>query len=130
MASEGAPDLGSLMSGLGRRARKAAARLARAPAAVRDEALARAAARLRLQTPLILEANAADLASARERGLPAALLDRLSLDPARVEAMARAVEEVRALTDPLGRVLAEWTRPNGLRIRRVSVPLGVIGIIY
>jgi glutamate-5-semialdehyde dehydrogenase len=71
-----------------------------------------------------------DLAAGEARGLSAAMLDRLRLDEARIEAMAQGIEAVRALPDPLGRVLAEWTRPNGLRIRRVSVPLGVIGIIY
>jgi glutamate-5-semialdehyde dehydrogenase len=96
----------------------------------RDEALAGAAALLRQRAGVIEAANAEDLAAATERGLSAALLDRLRLDRERIEAMAAGIEAIRALPDPLGRVLAEWSRPNGLKIRRVSVPLGVIGIIY
>jgi glutamate-5-semialdehyde dehydrogenase len=130
MAQDDERDIERLMSTIGRRARAAAAALARAPAGARDAALEAAAARLRARAGEILAANADDLQAAKSRGLPAALLDRLGLDDARVEAMARGVEEIRALPDPLGRVLAEWTRPNGLVIRRVSVPLGVIGIIY
>ena len=119
-----------LMGAMGQQARGAAAALARAPAGARDTALEAAAALLRAHAGRILAANAEDVAAARARGLSGALTDRLQLDQARVEAMARGVEEIRALPDPLGRVLAEWTRPNGLKIRRVSVPLGVIGIIY
>ena len=119
-----------LMAELGRRAREAAADLARAPAAARDAALAGAAALLRERAGVIEAANARDLADATQRGLSAALLDRLRLDPERIEGMARGIEAIRALPDPLGRVLAEWSRPNGLTIRRVSVPLGVLGIIY
>ena len=130
MAGNGDPGIRGLMSALGRQARAAGAVLAQAPGATRDAALAGAAAGLRAQAARILAANAQDLASATERGVSAAMLDRLRLDEARIEAMARGVEEVRALPEPLGRVLAEWTRPNGLVIRRVSVPLGVIGIIY
>jgi glutamate-5-semialdehyde dehydrogenase len=118
------------MTTIGRQARAAAAALARAPAGARDAALEAAAALLRARAGQILAANTDDLRMAKRRGVSAALLDRLGLDEARVEAMARGVEEIRALPDPLGRVLAEWTRPNGLVIRRVSVPLGVIGIIY
>jgi glutamate-5-semialdehyde dehydrogenase len=124
------PDLAELMAGIGHHARAAAAALARSSAGTRDAALAGAAALLRARAEQILAANAEDLANAAERGVSPALLDRLRLDAERVEAMARGVEEIRALPDPLGRVLAEWSRPNGLRIRRVSVPLGVIGIIY
>jgi glutamate-5-semialdehyde dehydrogenase len=130
MARDDERDIERLMSAIGRRARAAAAALARAPAGARDAALEAVAARLRARAGEILAANADDLKAARSRGLSGALLDRLGLDEARVEAMACGVEEIRALPDPLGRVLAEWTRPNGLVIRRVSVPLGVIGIIY
>jgi glutamate-5-semialdehyde dehydrogenase len=130
LARESAQDVHGLMGALGQQARAAAAVLARAPGGVRDAALRGAAEALRAQAGRILAANAEDLATATDRGLSGALLDRLRLDAARIEAMARGVEEVRALPDPLGRVLAEWTRPNGLVIRRVSVPLGVIGIIY
>jgi glutamate-5-semialdehyde dehydrogenase len=130
MGRDSADDIERLMTGIGRQARAAAATLARAPGATRDAALDGAAALLRAHAAKILSANARDLAAAGDRGVGAALLDRLRLDEARIEAMAAGVEAVRALPDPVGRVLAEWTRPNGLVIRRVSVPLGVIGIIY
>lgn len=130
MGREGPQEIAQLMTAIGRRARAAAGMLARAPLGARDAALKAAASLLRADTPRILAANADDLEAAQARGLSGALLDRLRLDAARVEAMAAGIEQVRALPDPLGRVLAEWTRPNGLVIRRVSVPLGVIGIIY
>ncbi len=126
----GAAALGALMRELGVAARVGAAALAAAPRAVKDAALTAAAAALRAAAPQILAANARDLDSARARGLSAALLDRLLLDAVRVEAMARGLEEIAALRDPIGVVTAEWTRPNGLRIQRVRVPLGVIAIIY
>jgi glutamate-5-semialdehyde dehydrogenase len=130
MGQEGPEAVQRLMAELGREARKAAAALARATPAARDAALEGAATLLRQRVGLVLQANAEDVAAAEERGLSAAMLDRLRLDQGRVEAMAAGIEAIRALPDPLGRVLAEWTRPNGLLIRRVSVPLGVIGIIY
>ena len=130
MAREGPQEIAQLMTAIGRRARAAAVTLARAPAGARDAALKAAASLLRADAARILAANADDLEAAQARGLSGALLDRLRLDTARIEAMASGIEQVRALPDPLGRVLAEWTRPNGLVIRRVSVPLGVIGIIY
>jgi glutamate-5-semialdehyde dehydrogenase len=111
-----------------RAARAAAGALARAPRPVKDRALAVAAAALRARAPEILAANEADLAAAE--GLTPAFRDRLTLTPARIEAMAKGLEEVAALPDPVGRVLAEWTRPNGLLIRRVAQPIGVIGMIY
>ena len=118
------------MRGLGKAARAAAAVLARTPTEAKDAALAAAAAALRAGAPAILEANAADMARARERGTKGAFLDRLALDDARVAAMAQGLEDIAALPDPVGAPLGEWTRPNGLAIRRVRVPLGVIGIIY
>lgn len=130
MARDEEPDVERLMTALGVQARDAAAALAQFPAAARNMAIEAAATQLRAQRAAILAANADDVEAATAIGLPGALLDRLRLDDARVEAMARSVEAVRALPDPLGRVLDEWTRPNGLVIRRVSVPLGVIGIIY
>ncbi|NHA14871.1 glutamate-5-semialdehyde dehydrogenase [Thioalkalivibrio sp. XN279] len=130
MGQEGPEAVQRLMAELGHQARKAAAALARATPAARDTALEAAAALLRERAGLILQANADDVAAAEERGLSAAMLDRLRLDQGRIEAMATGIEAIRALPDPLGRVLAEWSRPNGLLIRRVSVPLGVIGIIY
>ena len=89
-----------------------------------------AATELRSRAAQILAANAKDMQAAEQKNLSAAMLDRLRLDQSRVEAMARGLEEIARLPDPVGRVLAEWDRPNGLRIARVAVPLGVIGIIY
>jgi glutamate-5-semialdehyde dehydrogenase len=101
--------------------------LARSSAAQRNDALHAMAAALRAQAPAILAANAADLAASTGT---AAFRDRLALTEARVQAMARGLEDVAALPDPLDRVLAEWTRPNGLRIQRIATPIGVIGMIY
>jgi glutamate-5-semialdehyde dehydrogenase len=123
-------DLEAEMQALGARARKAAQVLAITPRAAKDEALLAAAASLRARAGEILEANAQDLAAARRRGLRASLLDRLALDDRRVEAMATGLELVAALDDPVGDEMARWSRPNGLDIARVRVPLGVIGIIY
>jgi glutamate-5-semialdehyde dehydrogenase len=122
--------LGEVMDAIGREAVSAARVLARAPRTARDAALLAAAAALRRRVRDVVEANEADMSSARERGLGSAMLDRLRLDESRVEAMAAGLGQVAELPDPVGRVLAEWTRPNGLLIQRVSVPLGVIGIIY
>ncbi|AMN45953.1 gamma-glutamyl phosphate reductase [Steroidobacter denitrificans] len=123
-------ELAGQMDALGRAAVQAARLLARASSASKDAALLGAAAAVRAQRDDILAANALDLRQAGERGLSAALLDRLALDDKRVEAMARGIEEIAALADPVGTVMASWERPNGLRIARVRVPLGVIGIIY
>ena len=128
--AEAASDLAQAMAEIGRRAREASAKLALAPADAKTAALKAAAAAIRARANEILTANAEDLASAKEAGIGAALLDRLALDPKRLEAVAKGLEDIAAQPDPVGRVLAEWTRPNGLRIARVSVPLGVIGIIY
>ena len=111
-----------------REARAAARVLARAPGPARDAALRAAATAIRQRRDAILEANAADLKSAQ--GLTDAFRDRLTLTPARVEAMAQGLEEIAAQPDPVGRVITEWTRPNGLLIRRVAQPMGVIGMIY
>jgi glutamate-5-semialdehyde dehydrogenase len=111
-----------------RAARAAAAELARAPRPAKDAALMAAAAALRAGTPAVLAANAADLAAAD--GLAPAFRDRLALNADRTEAMAAGLEQVAALPDPVGRVLSEWTRPNGLRIRRVAQPIGVIGMVF
>ena len=123
-------DIAAEMAALGGEARAAARALAASSAEDRRQALEAAAAATRSGEAAILEANARDMAAAEASGLSGALLDRLALDPGRVEAMAAGVEQVAALDDPLGRLLGEWERPNGLRIRRVSVPIGVIGIIY
>jgi glutamate-5-semialdehyde dehydrogenase len=123
-------DLQTLMTDLGRKARAAARVLALTPAATKDRALRAAAAALRTGAGAIMEANARDMAAGEAKCLSKAMLDRLMLNPARIEAMARGLEDIAALPDPVGRVLSEWTRPNGMTISRVAVPLGVIGIIY
>ena len=123
-------DMAELMHELGRKAVAAAAVLALAPSTVKNAALACAAAALRAQAAVILAANERDVAAARAQGVSAPLLDRLRLDEARIEAMAGALHDIIALPDPVGVVAAEWQRPNGLRMQRVVVPLGVIGMIY
>jgi glutamate-5-semialdehyde dehydrogenase len=127
---EGTGDIAAVMAAIGRRARAAARTLALAPAERKTRALQAVAAGLRAQTAQILAANAEDVAEARAGGVTDAFLDRLSLDKGRVEAMAAGVEIVGRLADPVGTVMAAWTRPNGMTIERVRVPLGVIGIIY
>lgn len=118
------------MDDIGRAAQRAALSLALTDGAQRDLALKAAARAIRNANDDIVEANARDMDAATSRGLNRAMLDRLMLNAERVEAMATSLESVTSLPDPVGRVLAEWDRPNGLRIQRVSVPLGVIGIIY
>src|SRR5579862_2878655 len=114
-----------LMDGLGRAAAAAAQVLALAPAAQKDAALAAAAAAVRAQGSAILAANERDLTAARATALSAPKLERLRLDARRLEAIAGGIDAVRALPDPIGTTVAEWQRPNGLRIQRVRVPLGV-----
>jgi glutamate-5-semialdehyde dehydrogenase len=128
--AEARADIGALMTGIGHAAVAAARVLAQTPASVKNQALQAAAAAIRTRQAEILAANAADMQAAAERNLSGALLDRLKLDAKRVEAMARGIEEIQGLDDPVGTVIADWTRPNGMRITRVRVPLGVIGIIY
>jgi glutamate-5-semialdehyde dehydrogenase len=123
-------NIAALMDSLGRAAVDASRALARATTATKNAALTAAAAEIRKQRTAILEANRSDLQAARERALSDAMMDRLALDEQRVAAMAKGIEEVAALNDPIGVVIAAWTRPNGLRIERVRVPLGVVGIIY
>jgi glutamate-5-semialdehyde dehydrogenase len=123
-------DVHTLMQQLGAAAVEAAGVLALATAAQKNQALGAAAAAMRAQRGAILDANAQDVQAAQAQGLSAALLDRLRLDDSRVAAMARGLEEVVALADPIGAVISAWRRPNGLLIERVRVPLGVIGIIY
>jgi glutamate-5-semialdehyde dehydrogenase len=119
-----------LMEGIGRAARAAAARLAETPAAAKTAALEAAAEALAAARADILAANARDLEAARKSGMGKAMLDRLMLDDGRVAAMAKGIAAVAALPDPVGEVIADWTRPNGLRIQRVRVPIGVIGVIF
>jgi glutamate-5-semialdehyde dehydrogenase len=123
-------DVGHIMEPMGRAALEAASVLSRASTQQKNAALAAAASALRERCAEILSANEQDMRAARERDLNAALLDRLKLDEKRVEGMARALEDIVAIPDPIGTVASEWERPNGLRIQRVRVPLGVIGIIY
>ena len=123
-------DVGEAMSALGVRARLAARELALAATEAKRAALTAAAREMRAQTAAILDANARDLAAVADARATPAFLDRLTLDAKRVEAMAKGLEEVAALADPVGSVIARWTRPNGLAIERVRVPLGVIGIVY
>ncbi|MCC7252852.1 glutamate-5-semialdehyde dehydrogenase [Hyphomicrobium sp.] len=120
----------TLMRGIGVAAREAAHALALAPRAAKDKALTTAAQAIRRDTAKILAANARDVEATRAAGRPASFVDRLVLNEKRVAAIAQGLEEVAALADPVGTVLADWTRPNGLRIQRVRVPIGVIGIIY
>lgn len=120
----------SMMTAMGAAAREAASQLARVDAEKRNRALLESAAAIRHDSAKIIAANRIDMADAAELGKSDAILDRLSLDEDRVEAMAKGLETIADLPDPLGKVLAEWQRPNGLFIQRVSVPLGVIGIIY
>ncbi len=118
------------MAAIGRNARLAARALALATTAQKNRALDLMAAAVRAQKAGILAANAEDLSEARAGGLTGAFLDRLTLDDARVEAIAEAIEAVRALKDPVDTITESWTRPNGMIIERVRVPLGVIGIVY
>ena len=118
------------MAAIGRRARAAARRMALASARTKDVALKAIAERLRASRDEILNENARDVAAARNAGQSAALIDRLTLDPGRLSAMADAVEKVGSLADPVGRQLAAIERPNGLLIERIAVPLGVVGVIF
>jgi glutamate-5-semialdehyde dehydrogenase len=129
-ALETTNDLYAEMRAIGAQARRAASLMARATPAQKAAALKAAAAALRAGRAEILEENRIDLADAGQHALSAALVERLMLDDKRLEAMASGLEEVAALPDPVGKELARWSRPNGLDIARVSVPLGVIGIIY
>ncbi len=123
-------DLVNEMNELGRAARDAAAELALAGPEQKNQALKAAADALRSRSEEILAANAKDMAAAEEKGLSSAMLDRLLLNADRIEGMAKGLEAIAEFPDPLGKVLEERERPNGLRIAKVAVPLGVIGIIY
>jgi glutamate-5-semialdehyde dehydrogenase len=127
---EAATEIERMVRRLAEEAKAASAALALASTEAKNTALAEAAAAVRRRAADILTANRRDLDAADAKGLGAALRDRLALDEKRVEAIARGLEEVAAQPDPIGAVLARWTRPNGLDIARVRVPLGVIGIIF
>ena len=130
MNAVGDSSLAELMSSIGRAATAAAAVLALAPTSQKNAALTAAAAAIRARRAAILAANERDMAEGRARQLSAPKLDRLRLDEQRLESIAASIDAVVALPDPVGTIAAEWQRPNGLRIQRVRVPLGVIGIIY
>lgn len=119
-------DLGAL----GRQARRAQRILALASTVEKNAALDSMAHRLRKLAPDIVDANARDVSRAKEAGLRDSLIDRLRLDSSRIDAIAESIFAIRALADPVGQVMAEWQRPNGLRIARVRVPIGVIGVIF
>ena len=125
-----ASKLAALMTTMGREARAAARALALAPASRKNRALAAMAAALRRTQPAILAANSRDLTEAQSAGVSPAFFDRLKLDPPRIEAMAAGLDAIRKLKDPVGTIMASWRRPNGMRIERVRVPLGVVGVIY
>jgi len=125
-----APELAAQILAIAQRARAASLALATAPTAAKNAALAALAALLETHAEPLLAANARDLAAATENGLTPAQIDRLTLTPDRLVKLAASVREVAALPDPVGEILDETTRPNGLHLRRVRVPIGVIGIVY
>jgi glutamate-5-semialdehyde dehydrogenase len=115
---------------MGQQARAAAHRLSQLSSDEKNSILRAMAAAIRAHVPELLAANALDLEAGKAKGLSGAMLDRLKLDEARVEAMAAGIDQVATLPDPVGQVLDDWTRPNGIRIEQVRVPIGTIGIIY
>ena len=123
-------DIERLMLDIGARARAAAAELALAPTDQKNAALTAMAAALRRSQAAILEANALDVAAVRAAGQAASFVDRLTLTPDRIDGIAKGLEDIAALIDPVGARMADWERPNGLKFERVRVPIGVIGIIY
>jgi glutamate-5-semialdehyde dehydrogenase len=123
-------DVAAIMADIGRRARAAARTLALAPAETKNAALTAMAAAVRADRAAILAVNRRDVAAMREAGQAGSFIDRSTLEDGRVEAIARSLEEVAALPDPVGAVIAAWERPNGLAIERVRTPLGVVGVIY
>ena len=129
-AVAGSVKLEVTMRALGREARGAARVLALAPAAKKNRAVAAMAKAIRASRSTILAENAHDLAEAKSAGATAAFLDRLAFRPANIDAMASGLEVIGTLKDPIGTIMASWRRPNGMRIERVRVPLGVVGVIY
>ena len=124
------PDIPALMADIGARAKTAAAALAFAPAGAKRAALMAAADAVAAKVPDILAANDRDMAFGRDKGLSAAMLDRLKLDPGRIAGIVDGMRAVAAQDDPVGRVITEWDMASGLHIRRVRTPLGVVGVIY
>jgi glutamate-5-semialdehyde dehydrogenase len=127
---QSARDTAALMAEIGRKARAASRPLAIAPTAQKNAALVPMAEAIERNEKSILDANAIDVANGEEAGLSASFMDRLTLNASRIKAMAEGIREIAALKDPVGEVIAEWDRPNGLHIERVRTPLGVIGVIY
>jgi glutamate-5-semialdehyde dehydrogenase len=127
---QSAKDTAALMAATGRKARAASRPLAIADTKQKNAALAAMADAIERSEKAILDANAIDVANGEESGLSPAMMDRLKLDPARIKAMAEGIREIAALKDPIGEVIAQWDRPNGLHIERVRTPLGVVGVIY
>jgi glutamate-5-semialdehyde dehydrogenase len=127
---DGSGDISAMMHAMGARARAAARRLALAAPAEKYRALEAMARAVRHAVPAILAANREDLAEARKAGATAAYLDRLGLDENRVATIATGLDAIAGLADPVGTIAAAWDRPNGMRIERVRVPLGVVGVIY
>ncbi|HYP57206.1 MAG TPA: glutamate-5-semialdehyde dehydrogenase [Beijerinckia sp.] len=123
-------DIAALMAGIGRAARQCAHELSLASSETKNLAIRHAAATIRARAAEIMAANRRDITEASAKGAAGAFLDRLALDDKRIEAMAKGLEDIAALPDPVGRILARFERPNGLIIERVATPLGVIGIIY
>jgi glutamate-5-semialdehyde dehydrogenase len=115
---------------MGKNARRAAKMLALSSTSQKDQALLAMAAHIRKNSAAIIAANQIDITTAQAKNIKAAFIDRLLLNAARIEAMAKGLEDVAALNDPVSRVLEKWVRPNGMEISRVAVPIGVIGIIY
>jgi glutamate-5-semialdehyde dehydrogenase len=123
-------DVGKLMQEIGAKAREAAAELAFAPSDAKRAALLAAAEAVEANVPAILAANEKDLAYGAEKGLSPSMMDRLTLDQGRIASIVDGLCSIAGQPDPVGRVLAEWDRPNGLHIQRVATPLGVVGVIY
>jgi glutamate-5-semialdehyde dehydrogenase len=122
--------IASMMEAIGMEAKKAARKVRQLQSSRKDAALKLMARKLLENSTAIVEENRKDLAAAHDAGLPAAMIDRLTLNPAVIESMAGGLDEVAALPDPVGEVTHMWTRPNGLRVGRTRIPLGVIGFIY
>ena len=129
-ALDGSADLSALMTELAASARRAARELALAPTAQKNDALTAMAAAVRANKAAILAANADDVAEAKANGASTAFVDRLALNDARIEAMAAGIDIVRNIKDPVGDITETWTRPNGMTIERVRVPLGVVAVIF
>ncbi len=123
-------EITQMMNELGQNARAAAGDLAKATTQQKNAALKAMAVEIRNNAPKILKANIIDVAAGRQRGLRDSFIDRLLLDDERVEAMAKGLEDIALLPDPVGSIMSEWQQPNGLKFARVRVPIGVIGIIY